>query len=610
MTEPYRVAPPLASGPLAEGQASAGTSTSGEPRPRAVFVAHGMGQQVPFETLDQVARGLCEEIEDAGAEVVERAARTVRVGCETLQRLELDVRSKEGEKLRPIHLYEGYWAPLTEGVAGLRHVVRFLLSGAFNGLRSNARLHRFMFGKPRQFHISRWGLALLGAVVITLIAVLIIGGTISVAGIIRLLFPGHRLVNDPLLRELTALFELLLGVLAGASAVAVVIVAISRSLKRWPKAACIVSALTAVPVTVVVAALWISAYLAIPVIIAFNETPLFFSAPCGWCPGFAAAGAGWLGRIIETVGKSVYMRVHQPLRCGLPEKSVWFFLAGAGVVMLAYAVKALFWPDGDEPRRKEGGRHTAVVLALLALAGILALCGQTEALGLITWLLLFGAVLFVRSFLIQYIGDVAVYVSPHVVDRFFDLRSRIRSVVWRSARAVYAHEDDDGEFLYDGVVVAGHSLGSVVVYDVLNRLLNEDILSAGKPPTTCADGPLENLKINIRTRLLLTFGSPLDKTAFVFANHNLQAGSERDALAASVQPLIAEERRFAWTNLYSGFDILGGRLDYYDTPEGDPEPNKTRVRNLTDPDAITPFLAHTEFWKNKLLYKAMYEALR
>jgi hypothetical protein len=630
MAEPYRVASPLASGTRDETRLTQEAAAPAELRPRAVFVAHGMGQQVPFETMDQVARGLCKEIERRGEKIEERAARTVRVGCETMQRLELDVRTAAGEKLRPIHLYEGYWAPLTEGVAGLRHALRFLLQGAVNGLRSNARLHRFMFGKPRQFHISRWSLTLLTAVVVTLIALIILGGTILGAGTIRLVFPRHELVNDDVLRELTALFELLLAVIAGAGAVAVVIIFAGRVLKRWPRVARIVSAITVVPVSVIVLALWMSAYVGIPVIILFNDTPLFYPRACEWCP-FSPTIFGWIGALGDFLRKIVAFLI----RCRIPEFWLWSFLVGAAVLLLVRSVWAVVaaWlrrrrrdephhdrdephRDQDEPHRDEGGLLTAVGLALIALAVVVALCGHGGALAFATWLLLFGAVLFVRSFLIQYIGDVAIYVSSHTVDRFFDLRNRIRGVVRRAARVVYASRDEHGALLYDGVVMVGHSLGSVVVYDGLNRLINEDDLSRGMPPdvppVTCDGETLEDLQVADRTRLLLTFGSPLDKTAFVFAHYNLETGSERDALAASVQPLIARERPFHWINLWTPFDILGGHLDFYDTPDrpDEPQPNVNRVDNLIDPRAITPFAAHTEFWKNQLLYEKMYDALQ
>jgi len=339
MAEPYRVASPRASGAAPEAAAAAAPE---ELRPRAVFVAHGMGQQVPFETLDQVARGLCKEIERRREKVEERAARTVRVGCETIQRLELDVRNAEGERLRPIHLYEGYWAPLTEGVAGFRHVVRFLLQGAVNGLRSDARLHRFMFGKPRQFHISRWSLTLLAAVVVTLIALIILGGTILGAGAMRLLVPRHELVNDDVLRELTALFELLLAVIAGAGAVAMVLIFAGRALKRRPRVARIVSVITVVPVSVIVLALWMSAYAGIPGIVLFNETPLFYPRVCEWCP-FSPTIFGWIGAFVGDFLRKIVTFI---LHCRLPQLWLWSLLVGAAVLLLGRSV----WAVVAEPR--------------------------------------------------------------------------------------------------------------------------------------------------------------------------------------------------------------------------------------------------------------------
>jgi hypothetical protein len=62
--------------------------------------------------------------------------------------------------VRP-HLYEAYWAPLTEGAIGLWQTIRFLLSGGWNGLRSDAQLRRFMFDRLRVFRISRWALVAL-----------------------------------------------------------------------------------------------------------------------------------------------------------------------------------------------------------------------------------------------------------------------------------------------------------------------------------------------------------------------------------------------------------------------------------------------------------------
>src|SRR4029077_2553437 len=75
----------------------------------------------------------------------------------------------------------------------------------------------------------------------------------------------------------------------------------------------------------------------------------------------------------------------------------------------------------------------------------------------VSWAVLVGLSLFVRNFLIQYVGDVAVYVTPHRLDRFYDLRHRIQDTVLNLARAVYEASVEGHH--YSKVLIAGHSLG-------------------------------------------------------------------------------------------------------------------------------------------------------
>ncbi len=166
--------------------------------------------------------------------------------------------------------------------------------------------------------------------------------------------------------------------------------------------------------------------------------------------------------------------------------------------------------------------------------------------------------------------------------------------MYAGAQAVYAAA---GEIAYDGVILVGHSLGSVVNYDVLNRLINEEQLQSS--------GQSEVVR---RTRLLLTFGSPLDKTAYIFSTQTGRINPIREALAASTQPLIQDYRfrGMPWINIYSPWDIISGALKYYDK-RGTPSP--PAIRNLLDPDATTLLAAHTEYWHNPLLRRILADAL-
>ena len=130
------------------------------------------------------------------------------------------------------------------------------------------------------------------------------------------------------------------------------------------------------------------------------------------------------------------------------------------------------------------------------LRAAFALCRQIGSLAVvrrgISWPILFSSSSWIRSLFIQYPGDVAAYVGSHTLDRFADLRARVKEVIRRKARAIYSATRAGGEEpLYDGCVLVGHSLGSVIAYDTLNRLiLDDEAVSLGQaagPPLRAAE---------------------------------------------------------------------------------------------------------------------------
>jgi pimeloyl-ACP methyl ester carboxylesterase len=202
---------------------------------------------------------------------------------------------------------------------------------------------------------------------------------------------------------------------------------------------------------------------------------------------------------------------------------------------------------------------------------------------------------------VQYLGDVAIYIMPYRLDAFNDLRREIRRTCFRVADAVYKMRDAAGEPLYHSVIVVGHSLGSVVAYDALNQLIREE--DSGSSATAGRSTVAE------RTHLFLTFGSPLDKTAFIFSLQGRNTSEPREALAASVQPMIRDYalRPRKWMNVWSPWDIISGHLAFYDEdPNGT---NPRNVQNVVDPDATTPLVAHVEYWANPLIYRTIHAHL-
>lgn len=227
------------------------------------------------------------------------------------------------------------------------------------------------------------------------------------------------------------------------------------------------------------------------------------------------------------------------------------------------------------------------------------------------WSFLFLVSAVVRKLMVQYVGDVTAYVASNKVDCFDELRAKIKTIAKESLSAVYSAKDPGSDrFEYDNVCIVGHSLGSVIAYDTLNRLLADDMLAGANTAANtvaAADGPAG---IRKRTRLLLTFGSPLDKTAFFFSVIGKTTRHIREHMAAVVQPLIeyrACRRRIPWVNVYSRNDIICGKLDFYDFPEG--MPGVRRVVNTKDEDALVPLVAHVEYWSNSTVWTQLLKRL-
>jgi hypothetical protein len=122
----------------------------------AVIVFHGMGQQVRWETINTLVDTL-----DRHGYVQKRSVHTRQAlftdgdGKELrLGRAECLIGSPDAAAPAAVdtHIYESYWAPLTEGAAGTRDVVRFLLSAGWDGIRYSFRdFRRHVLGGLRSY---------------------------------------------------------------------------------------------------------------------------------------------------------------------------------------------------------------------------------------------------------------------------------------------------------------------------------------------------------------------------------------------------------------------------------------------------------------------------
>ena len=169
--------------------------------------------------------------------------------------------------------------------------------------------------------------------------------------------------------------------------------------------------------------------------------------------------------------------------------------------------------------------------------------------------------------LIDYLGDVVVYTTTDRKAEHFVIRQKILRDSRLALEALLANPR------YDRVLVAGHSLGSVIAYDTLNRMHKA-------PPLTEADGAKVDYK---KLKGLITFGSPLDKIAFFFRDeiddeqwvraqiiNNLHSFMRRETLFESQRGAVdladetsANLKDVVWLNFYDYQDPISGHLDVY-----------------------------------------------
>ena len=490
----------------------------------AILVAHGMGQQVKFETLDLLTTALRREARRRGDAEPDVAVRMVRFDDDSIARAELTLRDAQGGE-RELHCYEAYWAPLTEGQISARQTLAFLAESGWAGMvRSFKRcFHRFMFGREQRLPVGPIaGLAFFAtlAVMLALTALTIDVGAVMISRLVHSgpnAWPEPRLFVD-LTMDVLVFFASL--ALAGAG---VGLAALARRRSRTGALRVPPGALTTLG--------WTLVWTAFPLVLG-----------CG-------ALAAWQVFAHRCPG------VEHPFWCA------WRPFSTAAE-MLANACPSWLM--------------------------------TTLAMGL--WASLLAVSLPARAFIIQLAGDVAIYVSSHRINRFRQTREEIQAASLKVARCVFEWiEPGESTPHYDRVIIAGHSLGSVIAYDALNAMLREDELDAGA------------LDVAGRTSMFVTFGSPLDKTAFLFRNQRDEKSDVREALAAAVQPLIRDYafRPRRWINLWSPNDWVGSELAYYDDTSG--AGDGKRIENLVDPEATTPLLAHNEHWDGTLLGRTLFD---
>jgi len=227
------------------------------------------------------------------------------------------------------------------------------------------------------------------------------------------------------------------------------------------------------------------------------------------------------------------------------------------------------------------------------------------------------------------IGDIIVYNTLDTKSKYYEVRKSILDGAVSSLRyLIEPREETPDELPYKRVILAGHSLGSQISFDAVNRLTHH--ISRGNVRGYKADGTLTaGLRAaNKELSGLVTFGSPLDKIAFFLwklpdSEHkqylralilkNYHSFKQREEVleisgfdpkdtfletgdvqigASPFTPLFNPIR---WYNFYDRRDYVSGNLDFYDRLKNIDCEFESRVFSFT----------HSLYWDHKPMFKTI-----
>ncbi len=168
-----------------------------------------------------------------------------------------------------------------------------------------------------------------------------------------------------------------------------------------------------------------------------------------------------------------------------------------------------------------------------------------------------------------FMRDLVVYLDMDPRSNHYETRQKI---INGAVDELYALIEDN----YDQIVIAGHSLGSVIAYDALNRVILR--INAGKIDQKKAE----------KIKGLVTFGSPLDKIAFFFSENVTSKEMIRRKILADTHTFrtisLLDDKgdienpdpfwvfpEVRWLNFWHPKDLISGKLDLYDLSKVPPK---------------------------------------
>lgn len=208
----------------------------------------------------------------------------------------------------------------------------------------------------------------------------------------------------------------------------------------------------------------------------------------------------------------------------------------------------------------------------------------------------------VSKLVIGYLNDIAIYTTADPRSDHYEVREKVLSGAVEELSLLLENKDQEKD--YQRIIVVGHSLGSVIGYDALNRINHDMNVSGGISE-----------KVSGKIAGFVTFGSPLDKITFYFreqvADDNFVQsqilehfhGFKRlpppkcagPTIECPTKPFLDGAR---WLNFWHRGDWISGSLDAY-----------AGVENIECKESARGVgKAHKSYWTSDHMYHEIAEA--
>jgi hypothetical protein len=220
--------------------------------------------------------------------------------------------------------------------------------------------------------------------------------------------------------------------------------------------------------------------------------------------------------------------------------------------------------------------------------GLIWLVGRIPFLGNVATSLLESYAAGVVHNLTNIISEVCIYNVVDPKSKFYSVRRLILDNAVGALQYLIERGTTDDGLYYPSVIVAGHSLGTQIAYDAINKidlLVNEGLVKRYGKDGKLVSGARSPLAAQLRG--FITFGSPLDKVVFFLRenvsdedyiwqqfldnyhhfkmrnldfDNNPHTNPDYLKAACNLSSLLESVK---WRNYFDHHDYVSGSLDYY-----------------------------------------------